>query len=284
MKQSSVRSALARAEQELIDAGVPSPAVDARLIAAHLIGVTPMELVFAEPPAGFDDHYAALISRRATREPLQHILGSAPFGVHDLRVGPGVFIPRPETEVLAEWAVNQSPSGTVVDLGTGSGALAIYIAERARPAKVIAVEKSAVALAAARENAAAYSNVTVVEGDMTDPDLLAELTGTVDLVVANPPYVPYVPEEAGELEPEVYRDPLDAVFSGDDGMDAIRGLIPVAARLLAPDGKLGIEHDDTTADITRQLVEADGSFDNVRNMADLTGRERFVTASKLSGN
>lgn len=284
MKQSSVRSAIVSATQSLIDAGVASPEVDARLIAAHLLGVPPTQLVLADPTPDFEEDYAALIARRVKREPLQHILGTAPFGAHDLKVGPGVFIPRPETEVLAEWAVGQKPAGTVVDLGTGSGALAIYIAERARPELVIGVEKSPVAVAAAHGNAAAFPNVRIIEGDMTDPDLLSELAGTVDLVVANPPYVPFVPEESGELEPEVYRDPLDAVFSGDDGMDAIRGLIPVAARLLAPGGTIGIEHDDSTAALTRELVEADGSFTGVRNMPDLTGRDRFVTASKISSN
>ena len=284
MKQSSLRSAIDNATQSLIDAHVASPEVDARLIAAHLLGVPSTQLILAEPTPEFEADYAALIARRVEREPLQHILGTAPFGVHDLKVGPGVFIPRPETEVLAEWAVGQAPTGTVVDLGTGSGALAVYIAERVKPELVIGVEKSSVAIAAARDNAAAHSNVRIIEGDMTDPDLLSELTGTVDLIVANPPYVPFVPAESGELEPEVYRDPLDAVFSGDDGMDAIRGLIPVAARLLAPGGKLGIEHDDTTAALTRELVEADGSFENIRNMPDLTGRDRFVTASKLRTN
>lgn len=284
MKQSSLRSAIDNATQSLIDAHVASPEVDARLIAAHLLGVPSTQLVLAEPTPEFETDYAVLIARRVEREPLQHILGTAPFGVHDLKVGPGVFIPRPETEVLAEWAVEQAPTGTVVDFGTGSGALAIYIAERARPELVIGVEKSPVAIAAARENAPAHSNVRIIDGDMTDPNLLSELTGTVDLIVANPPYVPFVPAESGELEPEVYRDPLEAVFSGDDGMDAIRGLIPVAARLLAPGGKLGIEHDDTTAALTRKLVEADGSFENIRNMPDLTGRDRFVTASKLRTN
>ncbi len=284
MKQSSLREAIANATQSLIDADVASPHVDARLIAAHLLGVPSTQLVLAEPTPGFEEEYASLIARRTRREPLQHILGTAPFGVHDLKVGPGVFIPRPETEVLAEWAVSQKPTGTVVDLGTGSGALAIYIADRARPERMIGVEKSSLARAAAQENAAAFPNVQIVEGDMTDPDLLAELSGTVDLIVANPPYVPFVPEETGELQPEIYRDPLDAVFSGDDGMDAIRGLVPVAARLLVPGGKLGIEHDDSTSALTRELVETDGSFTEIRNMPDLTGRNRFVTASKISSN
>ena len=284
MKQSSLRSAINDATQALIDARVASPEADARLIAAHLLGVPATQLILAEPTPEFEADYAALIARRVKREPLQHILGTAPFGVHDLKVGPGVFIPRPETEVLAEWAVGQAPTGTVVDFGTGSGALAIYIAERAAPELVIGVEKSPVAIAAANDNAAEFPNVRIIEGDMTDPDLLSELTGTVDLIVANPPYVPFVSEESGELEPEVYRDPLDAVFSGDDGMDAIRGLIPVAARLLAPGGKIGIEHDDSTAAFTRELVETEGAFTDVRNMPDLTGRDRFVTASKISSN
>lgn len=284
MRQNRLRETIAGAEQSLANAGVASPHVDARLIAAHLLGVPATQLVLAEAYPGFEGDYAVLIGRRLEREPLQHILGTAPFGVHDLRVGPGVFIPRPETEVLAQWAVDQKPGGTVVDLGTGSGALAIYIAERVTTCRVFGVEKSPVARAAAEANAAAFPNVRIVDGDMTDPELLAELSGTVDLVVANPPYVPFVPQEAGELEPEVYHDPADAVFSGEDGMDAIRGLIPVAARLLAPGGKLGIEHDDTTADATRRLVESSGVFESVRNMADLTGRDRFVTASKLRTN
>lgn len=302
MRQNKLREAIARATQSLIDAGVASPHVDARLIAAHLLDVPLTQLVLAEVPdgadgadgvddadgldswGGFEKTYAALIARRANREPLQHIVGAAPFGVHDLKVGPGVFIPRPETEVLAEWAVSQKPTGTVVDLGTGSGALAIYIAQGAKPERVIGVEKSAVARETAAANAAPFPNVEIIAGDMTDPDLLAELSGTVDLIVANPPYVPYVPPETGELEPEVYHDPVDAVFSGADGMDAIRGLVPVAARLLAPGGKLGIEHDDSTAEITRSVVESSGSFEDIRNVPDLAGRARFVTASKLRTN
>ena len=100
-------------------------------------------------------------------------------------------------------------------------------------------------------------------------------------MVANPPYVPFEPEESGALQPEIYHDPPEAVFSGADGMDAIRGLIPVAARLLVPGGKLGIEHDDSTAGRTRELVDKHGAFECVENLADLTGRDRFVTASKL---
>lgn len=286
-------------------AGVASPMYDAKTIAADLLGASShLGVQFMAPheiPVDFFPRFEEAVSRREAREPLQHILGSAPFGIHDLKVGPGVFIPRPETEVLAEWAVATLDSYItdtdeeefaefeqrgmiVVDFGTGSGALAIYIAERTDADEVIGVELSRQAVAVAQENAAEYSNVRVISGDMTDPDLLERYSGKVTMVVANPPYVPYEPEESGVLDPEIYRDPEEAVFSGEDGMDAIRGLIPVAARLLAPGGFLGIEHDDTTAAATRELVEQSGEFENIENLKDLTGRERFVTASKLRNN
>lgn len=282
MKPSSLRTTIARATQTLAGAGVASAEVDARLLAAHLLGIAPMELMFADTPAGFDDDYAALIARRAAREPLQHIVGTAPFGDIDLTVGPGVFIPRPETELLAEWAVRllaDDPTPTVVDLGSGSGALAIAIA-RAKPhAKVIAVERSADARRYLEENVARFaSSIRVVPGDMTDSELLAELDGEVDLVVTNPPYVP----ETGDLEAEVYADPHEAVFSGADGMEAICGLVPVAARLLRSGGALGIEHDDTTSDAVQDVVRDYGAFGSPTVVNDLTGRARFVTASKLA--
>lgn len=129
MKPSSLRSFLSEAVNDLRDAGVDSPEVDARLLAAHVLGVAPMQLMFADAPADFGQRYSELVARRTKREPLQHIIGTAPFYGVDLAVGPGVFIPRPETEVLAEWAVHKlidAPSApTVVDLGSGTGALAI---------------------------------------------------------------------------------------------------------------------------------------------------------------
>ena len=282
MKPNNLRDTVARAAQTLAGAGVASPEVDARLLAAHLLDVAPMQLIFTDAPARFDGDYAALIARRAAREPLQHIIGTAPFGDIDLAVGPGVFIPRPETELLAEWAVrslDDDPTPTVVDLGSGTGALAIAIA-RAKPgATVFAVERSADARRYLEENVARYaSSIRVVAGDMTDPELLAELDAGVDLVVTNPPYVP----ETGDLDAEVYADPHEAVFSGADGMDAIRGLVPVAARLLRGGGALGIEHDDTTSQAVQDVVRASGVFGAPAVVNDLTGRARFVTASKLA--
>ncbi|WP_115684819.1 peptide chain release factor N(5)-glutamine methyltransferase [Corynebacterium senegalense] len=286
MKPSSLRDLIARASRTLGDAGVATPEVDARLIAASLLDVPPLNLLFTDAPADFERDYAAAIARRARREPLQHITGSAQFGPLELRVGPGVFIPRPETEVLAQWAVDileAVADPLVVDLGTGSGALAIFIAAARPDARVVAVERSEAARGYARANAednlgAGVASLSIVPGDMTDPELLAELTGAVDLVVANPPYVPEDPA----LEPEVYFDPAEAVFSGADGMEAIRGLVPVAARLLAPGGALGIEHDDTTSDAARAAVRESGAFSRAEVLEDLTGRARFVTASKLN--
>lgn len=278
-----LNSLLADAAQQLAAAGIDTPANDARLIAAHLLGVRPTELLFAAPDEAFGPAFDAAIARRAAREPLQHITGVAHFGPHTLAVGPGVFIPRPETELLAEWASSTLddapvPHPTVIDLGTGSGALAIAIAARHPSARVIAVEASATARGYAERNAEGNrASIRVLAGDMTDPDLLAELSGQVDLIVANPPYVPETPD----LDPEVYVDPPEAVFSGADGMDAIRGLVPVAARLLKPGGALGIEHDDTTSQAVLDVVAASGQFTDARPLADLTGRARFVTASKL---
>ena len=276
-----MREQLLDATSILADAGVPTPDVDARLLAAHVLGMSPMAVTFAEVDETFAERFVGVVKRRAQREPLQHITGTAPFGPLDLAVGPGVFIPRPETEVLADWAVCTlagTPAPTVVDMGTGSGALAIYVASHIPEARVYAVELSATAREYAARNAASHGvRITLVDASMTDPQLLRDLDGAVDLVVANPPYVPDTPD----LEPEVYRDPPEAVFSGADGMDAIRGLVPVAQRLLRPGGWLGVEHDDVTSTSTCSVIEACGGFGPPTVLRDLAGRNRFVCASKL---
>ena len=276
-----MREQLLDATSILADAGVPTPDVDARLLAAHVLGMSPMAVTFAELDETFAERFAGVVKRRAQREPLQHITGTAPFGPLDLAVGPGVFIPRPETEVLADWAARTlagMPAPTVVDMGTGSGALAIYVASHIPEARVYAVELSATAREYAARNAASHGvRITLVDASMTDPQLLRDLDGAVDLVVANPPYVPDTPD----LEPEVYRDPPEAVFSGADGMDAIRGLVPVAQRLLRPGGWLGVEHDDVTSTSTCSVIEACGGFGPPTVLRDLAGRNRFVCASKL---
>lgn len=264
----------------LQQAAVASPLNDARLIAAHLLGCAPLNvaLYMREPvPAGFDE----AVSRRAQREPLQHILGRAPMGALDLHVGPGVFVPRPETEVLADWAVRRGrgvDKPVVVDLCTGSGALAAYLAHELVDARVTAVELDPEAAAWAARNFSEFTpGVELVIGDATDAMLLPELHGQVDIVVSNPPYVP----ETGDLEPEVYRDPHMAVFSGAGGMDVIEQMVHLIFNLLKPGGVMGVEHDDTTSDLVLDVFNRHGGFTDVSVLRDLTGRARFVTASKL---
>ncbi|MDO5512785.1 peptide chain release factor N(5)-glutamine methyltransferase [Corynebacterium sp.] len=271
----ALRAALIDAAERLRTAGVPSPLVDARLIAAHLLGCGPLDVAFREEiPDGFEE----LIARRERREPLQHILGVAPFGPLDLAVGPGVFIPRPETEVLADWGVRQLadiPAPRVVDLCTGSGALALYLAHEVPGAQVVGVEKHAEALSWARRNAEG-TTVRMIHADATGP-VVKDWHGTVDLVVTNPPYVPETPD----LDREVYADPPQAVFAGVSGMDVIEALMPTIAALLRPGGRIGIEHDDTTSQAVQDVVAAHGGFADIAVLRDLTGRARFVTASKV---
>lgn len=263
-------------------AGVPSPEWDARVLAAHLIHCGHMDIPMGqEPIPGFDVAYGALVGRREAREPLQHILGHAWFGPLELEVGPGVFIPRPETEVLADWGVRVlTNSGAendsrVVDLCTGTGALALYVAHYLPRAQVWGVELSDASLAYAQRNAARYApELQLIQGDVTDPQVLSELDGTVDLVLTNPPYVP----ETLDLEPEVYQDPHEAVFGGVDGMDTITAMIPTIARLLRTGGRVGLEHDDETSHQVQEAFRAHGGFEQVDILHDLTGTARFVTA------
>ncbi|ANE03771.1 peptide chain release factor N(5)-glutamine methyltransferase [Corynebacterium crudilactis] len=272
--------ALRDATTVLERAGVASPLVDARLIAAHLLGCSPLNIALYmrdEVPAGFAD----AVQRRATREPLQHILGTAPMGSLDLHVGPGVFIPRPETEVLADWAVRQAggvDKQKIVDLCTGSGALAAYIGHELIDATLYAVELDRGAATWAQRNFDEFApGVQLIHGDVTDPTLLSDVHGTIDIVVSNPPYVP----ETQDLDPEVYQDPHMAVFSGADGMDVINEMVHLIFNLLRFGGVVGVEHDDTTSEAVQQVFQDHGGFDTIEVLKDLTGRARFVTARKL---
>ncbi len=262
----------------LADAGVASPEWDARMLAAHVLGVGHMSV---RPDTEVPGEVLALARRRAGREPLQHIIGTAPFGPMDLAVGPGVFIPRPETEVLADWGVrslrarSSVAAPVVVDLCAGSGALGLYAAGQLRDADVTLVEKSGEALSWLRRNVETFApHATIVQADVTDPAILPELHGRVDLLLTNPPYVP----ETGDLDPEVYADPHDAVFAGADGMSVIEAMAPTLAALLADGGILGVEHDETTSEAVADVLAEHGGFDEIRTMSDLTGRARFTTA------
>jgi release factor glutamine methyltransferase len=272
-----LRQAIADATGTLAAAGVDTPRVDAEHLAAYTAGIDRGRLAFHEPDEPFFGRYRDLIDARARRIPLQHLTSSAAFGSVTVAVGPGVFIPRPETESLLEWALAQPlpAQPVIVDLCTGSGALAVALAHDRPGARIIAVDDSVDALAYARRNGAATA-IEVVEADVTSAGLLSAHEGTVDLIVANPPYIP----EGAHLEPEVAQhDPEHALFGGPDGMQVIGPIVDLAARLLRPGACIGVEHDDTTADATTALFDRAGAFTDVLSRRDLAGRPRFVTAT-----
>ncbi|MHC1559284.1 peptide chain release factor N(5)-glutamine methyltransferase [Actinomycetospora sp. C-140] len=267
-----MQALLARVTARLTEAGVDSPRVDAELLVAHALGVPRSRLLLADPP---DDERAVddLVARRAAREPLQHVLGTAVLGPVEVVVGPGVFVPRPETEVLLAWAQRQA-GADVVDLCTGTGALALALARSRPDATVHAVEADPDALTWARRNLAG-SGVVLHEADVTAPGVLADLAGTVDLVVSNPPYVP----EEVAVSPEVAADPHGAVFAGPDGLAVIRPLATLAHRLLRSGGAVGIEHDESHPAAVRSVLSRAG-FTEVTTLPDLAGRPRVATARR----
>lgn len=278
--------AVARAARVLAEAGVEGARGEAELLAAYVLGVPRGRLALADgfTPAQLD-RFDALVARRADRVPLQHLTGTAPFRHLELAVGPGVFVPRPETELLAGWGVEQaqrSAAPLVVDLCSGSGAIALAVAQEVPAARVVAVEGSSEALSWLRRNAAdrvaaGDRPVEVVAADVTAPDLLADLVGRVDVLLCNPPYVPadvVVPPEVGR------HDPANAVFGGADGLAVIRPVVARAAALLRPGGVLGIEHDDTHGEAVPRLLAEAGRYASIAGHADLAGRPRFATATR----
>jgi release factor glutamine methyltransferase len=271
-----LRAAIEDAAAALAAAGIDSARTDAEQLAAHVAGVNRGRLMFVEPAGDFLDRYRILIGQRARRIPLQHLVGSAAFGPLTLSVGPGVFIPRPETEALLEWAhaVPVPAGGVIVDLCTGSGALALALAAYRPDTRVVAVERSEDALRYARANVDG-STVELVHADVTGRDVLADLNAQVDLVVSNPPYIP----DCADLEPEVAEhDPHIALFGGPDGMAVITPIVDLVSRLLRPGGQVGVEHDDTTSAATVALFAGAGVFTGITARRDLAGRPRFVTA------
>jgi release factor glutamine methyltransferase len=277
-----LRSAIDSATARLADAGIDSARYDAEELAAHVAGTERGRLpLLGSPDDAFFDHYNAAVAARSRRVPLQHLTGIAAFGPLTLSVGPGVFIPRPETEVMLEWAVAQSlpDKPVIVDVCTGSGALALALARYWPDARVIGLDDSDAALDYARRNAAGTA-VEFVRADVTDPDVLTELDGQADLVVSNPPYVP----DGAELEPEVVdHDPPHAVFGGPDGMTVIPAVARLAGRLLRAGGLFAVEHDDTTSSVTAETIGGTDLFDDIVARTDLTGRPRFVTARARGG-
>jgi len=281
-----MRLAIRSATEQLAAAGVDSPEHDAKALALHVLGLAkPSDLLLAD---GFDEGqaiaYVELVNRRATRVPLQHLIGSMGFRHIELEVGPGVFVPRPETESVVQWAVDAIKAEgwtdpVLADLCTGSGTIAFALANEVPGATVHAVERDPDALAWTRRNAANR----VAAGDPqvhlhlgSVEDALLDLAGQFDLVASNPPYV--ATHEAHLPDPEVIdHDPQIALFAGHDGLDVVRLVEQAARRLLKPGGLVVVEHSD------RQGVSAPALFagwDEVQDHKDLTGRDRFVTARK----
>ncbi len=278
----SVRSLLREAAAALADAGVPSPDFDAAELLAHVLGTTrPGLAAAAAADPEQEAAYRALVRRRASREPLQHLTGSAAFRYLELAVGPGVFVPRPETESLAGWGVDVAravvASGrdpVVVDLCTGSGAIALAVATEVPQAQVHAVELSEQAFAWAARNLRS-SGVDLRQGDMAEA--FPDLDGTVDVVLCNPPYIPLEAYES--VAPEARdHDPALALWSGDDGLEAMRVLARVAARLLRNDGLVGAEHADVQGESAPAVFRDAGRWSDVRDHRDLAGRPRYLTA------
>ena len=266
-------------------AGIESALADAELVVGHVTGWTRGEVATkafmgAELEADVVARIELLAVRREAREPLQHITGEAPFRHLVLEVGPGVLVPRPETELVAEWAIEalrQVPTATprAVDLGTGTGALALALASEVPNAEVYAIELFPLAAAWAERNIARYGDgrVTLVRGDAATA--LPELDGTVDVVVANPPYIP---DADKPVDAEVLGyDPESALFGGPDGLRDIRVFIARAARLLRAGGTLVIEHADGQGAAVRAIA-AEAGFGMTTTHTDLLHRERALTA------
>jgi release factor glutamine methyltransferase len=273
---------VAQATQRLADAGVPSPRNDAEELAAFVHGVKRGTLHTVKD-IDFDARYWEVIARREAREPLQHITGRAFFRYLELQVGPGVFVPRPETESVVGWAIDAVRAMDVVeplivDLCTGSGAIALALAQEVPRSRVHAVELSEDALAWTRKNMEG-SRVDLRQGNALDA--FPDLDGQVDLVISNPPYIPlteweYVAPEARDHDPEL------ALFSGEDGLDLIRGLERTAHRLLRPGGVVVVEHADTQGGQVPWIFTEERGWADAADHPDLNNRPRFATARRAT--
>jgi release factor glutamine methyltransferase len=281
----NLRALLDHAVAVLTAARVPSPEADAELLVAHVLGLSRGQ-VQARAVTGTqvdaEQRHAVLelVERRAAREPLQHLTGRAAFRSLELAVGPGVFVPRPETEIVAQIAIDALlavPGGSprAADLGTGSGAIALALATEVPHAEVVAVENSPRAFVWARENVtrSGAKNLRLVFADLADA--LPDLDGTLDVVVSNPPYIPL---GAIPRDPEVrLHDPEVALYGGTDGLDVVRAVSATARRLLRPGGVLVLEHGELQGADIRALLTADG-WSAPATTRDLLGRDRATTA------
>lgn len=305
----------ARSAERLAGCGIDSAVADVDQLLMYVLEVNRAGLLLAEPNEDQLRQFEELLERRASREPLQHLTGKAYFRNLELDVGPGVFVPRPETEVLVDLALTAMPQAlvaapttplgavptSIVDLCTGSGAIALALATEldptldgfTLPACVYAVELDQAALAWTKRNADRASadlspglNLKVVQADARTAatEELARLRGQAALVTCNPPYVP---DAAIPRDPEVRDyDPAVALYGGPDGLNVVRDIVQTAADLLYPGGVLLIEHGDEQGEAAGELgvphvVRSQGGFVDVKDSLDLTGRPRVTTARRI---
>lgn len=285
-----LKAAISNATSLLTEAKVSSPQVDAELLLAHVFGIershlTSIKQISDEQLLVFED----LVARRANRVPLQHLTGVAYFRHLELAVGPGVFVPRPETELLVDAAIahlkNIPAPRTAVDLCSGSGAIALAIALEVPGTIVLAVEVSDDAVKWLAHNIvdhaaqleAVGSHVYIHHGNAGDRTLLADMVGQIDAVVTNPPYIP---NDMIPRDPEARdHDPAIALFSGKDGLDVAREVVFVAADLLKPGGFFGMEHADVQGESVPALLnEMTGTWKDVKDNLDYNKLPRFTTA------
>lgn len=277
---SSSRELVAWATARLQEAGVASPDYDAAELLAFVCGVSRTRLRLIDVDDAQRARYDELVARRAQREPLQHLTGTAAFRYRELAVGPGVFVPRPETEVLVGWILDRLKdveAPLVVDLCSGSGAIAGAVATERPDSTVHAVELSPEACVWARRNLAGTGAI-LHERDIDG--CLPELDGQVDAVISNPPYIPLTAWESVTAEVRDH-DPALALWSGDDGLDAIKVVASTTGRLLKPGGWFGCEHADVQGESAPAVFAATGLFTEVRDQLDLAGRHRFATGRRV---
>jgi release factor glutamine methyltransferase len=267
-------------------AGIETALVDAELLAGYILGLSRGELQTAliadtlKPTEAQAENLKQLVARREAREPLQHLTGEAHFRNITLKVGKGVFVPRPETEWVTQFAVDAAKATAVAeplvfDLCAGSGAIGLAIASEVANARVIGIEKSADAFAYTRANyqAIAPDNGTAILGDLSEAP--SDCDGLADVVISNPPYIP---DQMVPVYPEVaLHDPGLALYGGNDGLDVVRVVSQTAKRLLHEGGTLVIEHADMQGEAVRQLLLNDG-WRQVRTHQDFNGRDRTATA------
>lgn len=305
----SIREILVDSERRLSRAGIDSASVDAAELLGFVLGVRRNRLLLQDQIDEEDRIiFERLLAKRLQRAPLQHLVGSAPFRHIELRVGPGVFIPRPETELVAEAAIRhlrECEAPRAFDLCAGSGAIALSLAYEVPGARVTAVEMSSEALPWLRENISLVNTqipVEVVHADATNLNVASFVSaaGACDVVTCNPPYIP---DNMVPRDPEVKdHEPHIALYGGPDGLDVVRGIVLTAGMLLKPGGLLVIEHADVqgphasnggVVEVVRQARVPDGMaeviagsvgskmFENIEDRQDYNQAPRFTMANRV---